>query len=81
MSKTSLSEDESHEFTVAPFLVQQYDARFLSSLSLMLKESDRADELIDRANGSGRKLIFELKKIQITASGRDRAVIQTECCR
>ena len=78
VDKTSLTEDESHEFSVAPFLVQQHDSRFLSSLGNILKESDRADELLDGANGSGRALIFALRKIQASATGRDRAVIATE---
>ena len=30
VNKTALTADEAHEYSVAPFLVQQHDARFLS---------------------------------------------------
>ena len=76
--KTQLTDDEKLEYTVAPFLVQENDSKFLSSLKHIIKHSDRAEELMEKAAGSGRGLIYALKDVQAEAIGRDRAVISTE---
>ena len=66
---------------IAPYTIKADDAKYLTSLSHVIKEAPDADTLLQAANGSGTALIALLKAEGAKATGRDKALVSARFAR
>ena len=72
---SSVPDDHKHTIVVAPHSVDIEDAKFLSSLWNVFGQTDSSDDLLEKADGSGLKLLIELQELSKKADHKDLAVV------
>jgi hypothetical protein len=74
---TTAPTDFSENFKLAPHTCEEEDSRLLQSLSYVFIEADGGDVMVERADGSGEKLVELIDELEADAKPRDRALVST----
>ena len=72
---TGLTDQYKYSIVCAPHIVENEDAKLLRSLLNVFGQAESVEELIDAADGSGLKLLKDLRDRAKTASPRDKALV------
>ena len=75
LDSTGLGEPWKNAIIYAPHIVDKEDAKLLRSLLYVFGQAESVEDLIDAADGSGLKLLEDLRKRATLASPRDKALV------